>query len=288
MVYISQLIWNGIVLGSAFAVAALGLTIIYGVLNFINVAYSEYLAFGGYFVFAMAVQYELPFILAVIIAVPLVSLLALLTDQVAFKKFRDRPPVLLLVVSMGMSFILRNIIRIIWGGQPQIIFSSGSGPTTLAGVNIFPSQAAIIVLSLVIMFVSFFLLKRTRIGMAMRAASDDLSLTKVRGINTERLVVYVWLFAGSIAAFGGITYGINAVIRPLMGLDLLLILFAAMVIGGIGDSFGAIVGGYIVGIIQEVSIVIVPAEFKTVVAMSLLLVVLLVKPEGIFGSKKRV
>ena len=282
-----QLLWNGLVSGSLIALAALGLTLIFGILNFINIAYGDYMAFGAYVALAANAAYGLNILPAAVLGVVGGGVLGVASDRIVFRPFRDRSPIVLLVVSLGLGFIIRNFVRAVWGGNVRYYqIPLETGPSVF-GITVLFDQAAIIVVSLAVLGLIFLLLQRTRIGIAMRAASDDTDLARLRGIDTERLTLYVALIGGMIAAAGGIAIGIDANLRPNMGFTALIPIFAAVILGGIGDPRGAVIGGYAIGIAQEVSVFALPTEYKPLVGLLLLVVGLLTRPDGIFGEATR-
>jgi neutral amino acid transport system permease protein len=287
MVIDPQFIWNGIVVGSLIALAALGLTLLFGLLNFINIAYGDYMAFGAYFALAANVGLGLPIIVSVLIGAVGGGILAVTVHKFIFSKFMDRDPIVLLVVSIGMAFILRNVIRIFWSTDPQYYAVPVEEGPSFLGITFLPEQVAIIAMSLVVLGLLFLLLHRTRIGIAMRAASDDTDLARLRGIDTKRLVIYISLVGGIIAAFAGIMLGLDSNLRPNMGFIALIPIFAAVILGGIGDPTGAVIGGYVIGIGQEVSVAFIPSEYKPVVGLVLLIIGLLTRPDGLFGEATR-
>lgn len=282
-----QFVWNGVVVGSLIAVAALGLTLIFGILNFINIAYGDYMAIGAYVTFAGNVQYDLPLIAAAALGIVVMGVGAIVLDKLVFQHFRSRSPIVLLVVSIGLAFVLRNVLRIVWGASSVNYALPLETGTSVAGVIVLPAQIAIVVLSLVILGATFVLLRSTRIGVAMRAASDDTDLARIRGVDTERLVLYVWFVGGAIAAVGGIMLGLDAQLRPNMGFTALIPIFAAVILGGIGDPVGAVVGGYAIGVTQELSVIVLPSEYKALIGLLLLVVGLLARPDGLFGEATR-
>jgi branched-subunit amino acid ABC-type transport system permease component len=287
MVVDPQFIWNGIVVGSLISLAALGLTLLFGLLNFINIAYGDYMAFGAYFTLAANVGLGLPIVVSVLIGAVGGGVLAVGVHKFVFSKFMDRDPIVLLVVSIGMAFILRNVIRIFWSTDPQYYAVPVEEGPSFLGITFLPEQVAIIAMSLIVLGLLFLLLHRTRIGIAMRAASDDTDLARLRGIDTKRLVIYISLVGGIIAAFAGIMLGLDSNLRPNMGFIALIPIFAAVILGGIGDPTGAVIGGYVIGIGQEVSVAFIPSEYKPVVGLVLLIIGLLTRPDGLFGEATR-
>ncbi|WP_327053622.1 branched-chain amino acid ABC transporter permease [Halomicrococcus gelatinilyticus] len=283
----AQFLWNGLVVGSLIAVSALGLTLIFGVLDFINIAYGDYMALGAYVAFGANAQLDLPLVVAGVLGVAVTGVAAVAFDKLVFEHFRDRDPIVLLVVSIGLAFMLRNAIRIGWGtGSRQFAIPIEEG-TEVLGAIVLVDQVVIILVSFFILGVTFGLLRYTDVGIAMRAASDDTNLARVRGIDTERLVLYVWLVGGAIAGIGGVMTGLDSQLRPSMGFTALIPIFAAVILGGIGDPIGAVVGGYAIGIAQELSVVVMPSAYKPLVGLLLLVVGLLARPDGLFGEATR-
>jgi branched-subunit amino acid ABC-type transport system permease component len=282
-----QFVWFGLVTGSLIALGALGLTLIFGILDFINIAYGEYMALGAFIAFGLNTQVGLPIVVSGAIAIVVMGPIAIALDKAVFQHFRNRTPIVLLVVSIGLSFILRNVIRVVWGsGSKRFDVPIEEAPTYF-GIQILPDQVVIILLSLVVLGLTFVLLRKTDIGIAMRAASDDTDLARIRGIDTERLVLYVWLVGGVIAAIAGVMLGLDSQLRPTMGFLALIPIFAAVILGGIGDPVGAVVGGYAIGLLQELSVIVIPSEYKPLVGLALLVVGLLTRPDGLFGEATR-
>jgi branched-subunit amino acid ABC-type transport system permease component len=282
-----QFLWNGLVQGSLLAVAALGLTTLFGILNFINIAYGSYFAFGAYIALSANISLGLPMWAAGPMGVVGAAVLSLVSDRVVFKKFRTRPPIILFIVSIGVAMILRNAIRVIWGTGSQNFDMPLRVAPQVMGVYILPEQVAILVISLLLLGGTYVLLRRTKLGISMRALSDDRELAKIRGLDTERIITHVWLITGAIAGLAGVLSAIDGNLTPIMGFTTIISVFAAVILGGVGNPFGAIIGGYTIGLAEEVSIIIIPSEYKLGVSLMIIIVVLLLKPEGIFGGTTR-
>lgn len=280
--------WNGLVEGSLIALAGLGLTLLFGLLNFINIAYGEYMAWGAYFTLLLKVS-GVPFVAAILVGAVGAALVAVAADRVVFQNFSNRSPVVLLVVSIGMSFILRNSIRLFLPSQYTTALYDVElvHAPNVAGVTILGNQVVVLVLSVLTLGGVFLLLNRTRIGIAMRAASDDTDLARIRGIDTNRLVIYVTVLGGLIAGLAGIMLGLESQLTPSMGFTFLIPVFAAVILGGIGDPLGAVVAGYALGIAQKMSLVVIPSEYTPGIALLLLIIGLLTRPDGVFGEATR-
>lgn len=288
MVDFAQLVWNGIATGSLIAVAALGLTLIIGIMNFLNLAYGEYLALGAFISWAANSQFGVPPYPAVLFGTVGTAIAAILMDRAVFKQFRSRTSFTLLVISIGLAFILRNIIRIIWGVGPKRFDVTIREAPVVLGVRVTTQEAVGVVVGITTLVVIYGILHYTMIGVAMRAAADNVKLAEIRGVDTEILIVYLALITGAVAGLAGSLIGIRSGISPVMGFELLLALFAAVVLGGVGNPTGAVVGGYAIGIVEELSVAVLPPSYKPAIGLIVLVAVLLLHPEGIFGKRGRI
>jgi len=281
-------LWNGLVEGSLIALAGLGLTLLFGLLNFINIAYGEYMAWGAYFTLLSKVI-GLPFVAAILVGVIGGGVVAIAADRIVFQNFSNRSPVVLLVVSIGVSFILRNLIRLLVPSQYTTALYGVEllHVPNIAGITILGNQVVVLMLSVLTLSGVFLLLNRTRIGIAMRAASDDTDLARIRGIDTDRLVIYVTALGGTVAGIAGIMLGLESQVTPSLGFTFLIPVFAAVILGGIGDPVGAVVAGLAIGIAQKVSLVIIPSEYTPAIALLVLIIGLLTRPDGVFGEATR-
>jgi branched-subunit amino acid ABC-type transport system permease component len=279
-----QTIVDGLVVGSIIALGAVGLTLLFGTLNFINVAYGEYMALGAYFTFFLNAQMGLSFWVGLPGGLVLTAVAVAGIEKVFFRPFSEREPIVLLIVSIGVAFILRSVIRIIWTTSVRRYdVPTGEGSVTDL-FRLFPNQVGILIISVVMMVLMYVLLQRTSIGIAMRAVSNNTNLAQLRGINTDRIVLYVVLIGGGAAGLAGAMLGLDSQLRPLMGFQFLIPVFAAVVLGGIGSPIGAVVSGYLIGVAQEVSLLVLPAEYEPVVGLVVLVGALLIRPEGLFGG----
>jgi branched-subunit amino acid ABC-type transport system permease component len=187
-------------------------------------------------------------------------------------------------VSIGLAFILRHLIRLLWGLGPKRFDTTIAEAPLVFGIRVLPEQVVAVVVGLTALLAVYLVLQRTLVGIAMRAASDNLDLARVRGVDTERLVYYLWIIAGLVAGLAGSLIGVQTQLTPTMGFGLLLPLFAAVVLGGVGKPIGAVAGGYTIGVLQELSVAVIPSTYKPGVGMAVLVLVLLFKPEGLLGG----
>lgn len=287
MIINPQFILNGLIIGSTIALAAIGLTLIFGILDFINFAHGEYLTLGAYSAFVLNVTFGLPFIIAALVAIPITVALALSIDKVVFYPLRKRGVggLALLITSVGLSIVLRNSIEMIWSSEPRRLAVGSAEAIAVAGVRITVVQIAIILVSLLLMVAVHLLLTRTVLGISMRATASNSALALSSGVNTERVVMWTWIIGAGLTAIAGVLIGLNTVIRPSMGFGLLLVMFAAVILGGIGDAYGAMLGGLAIGMAQEISVAFISASYKPAVAFTIMVVLLLWKPEGLRGGE---
>jgi len=283
--------FNGINFGLLLALAAIGLSLVFGTTGLSNFAHAELITFGALMAFTFGVILEFPLPLALFIALALSAGFGWLNDAGLWKPLRQRGVGLIpmMIVSIGLSLTLRYVFQFFYGAQTQQLPSAtdttfGIGVLGLSWIDVASMAISVVVL----LAVAYFLL-RTRIGKATRAVSDNPALAAASGIDVDRVIRIVWVLAGLLAGMSGIIWGY---FRPGVGWDmgfqLLLLTFAAVVLGGLGTAFGALVGAIIVGLFVEMSTLIIPSDTKYVGALVILILVLLVRPQGILGRKERI
>jgi branched-chain amino acid transport system permease protein len=299
----TELLVYGIVLGSIIALGAIGLTLLYGVLRFAHFAHGDLMTVGAYVVLMLNAELlpalgipELKWgplsfggriLGSLVVSMGVTALVALLIDRVLYHPLRSRraSPALLAIASLGIAFILRSLIYIIWG--PQFLFYSQElRPAWVLplDVRLKPDQVFILVMALLLVFLLYLFLQRTKLGKAMRATADNPQLALVCGIDTGRVTAWTWALGAALAAAAGVLYGIDAQLRPDMGWSFLLPLFAAVILGGIGSPLGALIGGIILGVVQQVSTAFLLPTYKPAVAFVVLILLLFARPRGLFGG----
>lgn len=281
-----QLLVNGLVLGSIIALAAIGLSMIYGILNFANFAQGDFLTLGAYLSVVFSVMLGLNFVLAGALAVVLTALIAVGCDYVIWKPMRAKGAdrIALIIISIGLALFLRNLIIFILGPDIKRYALPVKRGIELGSVVITQKQIVVIIIALICMFFVHYLLKKTTIGKAMRALSDNIDLAKSSGIDVDRVIRYTWAIGMALAAVGGILYGLVTNVNPNMGWFMVLPMFAAVILGGIGSPYGAMVGGLIIGLAQELSTAVLPTEYKLAIGFAIMIAVLFVRPRGVMGS----
>lgn len=295
----------GIVFGSIISLGAIGLTLVFGIIRFANFAHGDLMTSGAYVGLFMVsgvlawigvpdtnfgmLSFGWRMLIAFPVAMFVVACVAVALDRILYRKLRAKRShaVILAMSSLGAAFILRMLVLIFWGAD-SVFYRPGMLRPAMdfpLGIKIRPDQILIlfIVYGLVVLLHLF--LQKTKLGKAMRATADNMELALVSGIDTERVIILTWGIGGALAAAGGILYGIDVQLHPYMGWNFLIPLFAATILGTIGNVYGALVGGLVIGIAQQVSTAFLLPTYKPAVAFVLMIIILLVRPKGIFGGK---
>jgi branched-chain amino acid transport system permease protein len=195
----------------------------------------------------------------------------------------------LIVVSIGLALFLRYIFLVIFKGNPRSFEQFATQqPWNLGPLSILPKDAVIIVVAVAVLVTLGLLLERTKLGTAVRAVTDDPDLAESSGVDVKRIILVVWIVSAALAGLGGVLLGTSEAVQWDMGLRILLVMFAAVILGGLGTAFGAILGGLVIGVISEVSTFWFPTDYKIAFALLVLIIVLLVRPQGILGVRERV
>ncbi|HPQ45469.1 MAG TPA: branched-chain amino acid ABC transporter permease [Syntrophales bacterium] len=284
MTYYLQLLLNGMVAGSVYAMFAVGLTMVYGVFRFINFAHGELIAWGAYLVLLFYLEpCSLPLYAAVVPALLVTVLIGLAQDRFVYKPLRHSSHITLLIASIGLSYLLRNAIRLIWGSD---LMTYGLGLTrgiSFAGLSITWIQIAMVGAALVFLGFLYILLNFTILGKSLRAVSDNMDLADIMGISMKRIGLTVWLLASVFAGTGGILLALDTNLEPMMGLTNLIKAFAAVLLGGAGNVWGALLGGLFIGIAENVGVAFFSPGYKDFISFAVIILMLLFRPRGIFG-----
>jgi neutral amino acid transport system permease protein len=280
---IVQLFLNGISVGSIIALGAVGLTLTYGILRLSNFAHGDLMTFGAYMTLFSNAS-GLNIWLSMGVGAIATILLVLICEKAIWGPMRAKraTSTTLIIISIGLALLIRNGIILIWGGGNQTYRLPIAEALQLGGLRMPLYDLVVVGLAIGIILVLYYVLQNTKIGKAMRAVADDLDLARVSGINVDRVIFWTWVIAGGLTALGGSMLGLVEAVRPNMGWFLIINLFAAVILGGIGNPYGAIAGAFTIGIAQEVSTACLPTEYKTAVALAIMIVVLLVRPQGLF------
>lgn len=282
-------LWSGLNLGLLLAVAAIGISLIFGTTGLNNFAHGEMLTFGALLTWVFYANMNLPILVVAIAVMALGGLFGYTQDAFIWRPLRKKRLGLnqMMIVSIGFSIVVRYVLLIFFGGETKVIsgeFQSVQlGPINTTVNSITSMGVCLVTLAAVALF-----LTRTRIGKATRAVSDNSALAASTGIDVERIIRIVWVVAGSLTALAGILYGLQFQASWLTGFQILLLLFASVTLGGLGTALGATVGAMIIGFVVELSVLVIPADLKYAASLIILVLVLLVRPQGVLGKKQRI
>jgi len=300
-----ELMVNGLFLGAIIALGAIGLSLIYGILNFAHLAQGDFMTLGAYIALFLLgtllpgmglkdtglgpFTFGYPVFIALPLAILVMAAIAIGLDITIYRRLRRRGVgrVVLAMTSLGLAIGLRGIVQVIWGGDtyqyPRLSKAFYQLPM---GVRIPPDNLFIGVTAILLVVVLYLFLTRTKIGKAMRATSDNVDLARVSGINTENIIRWTWALSAGLAATAGVLLAIfQAQLIPIMGWRFLIMLFAAVILGGIGNLYGALAGALVIGVAAEVSTQWLNPAYKVMIAFIIMIVALLIRPKGIFGVR---
>ncbi|MGH3631395.1 MAG: branched-chain amino acid ABC transporter permease [Sciscionella sp.] len=281
----------GFVTAAILALTSVGLTVQFGVTNYVNFAYGGFLVLGGYIAWELTTVLGVNLWLAACVAGLVVGITAVLISKGILDHFARgaRSLFYLLIVTFGLGLIIQNAIQAIWGPL-YVQYQLPPSPPLHLGIFLLSWRQLIIIgIAVVCMFAVHLLLAYTKLGKAMRAMSDNASLAMVTGINTSRVTTITWLISGVLAGVGGAVFGYSLNnITPASDLTFLFVVFSAVILGGIGKPYGAMLGALIIGLATEVSAIVVTAAYKDDIAFAILALVLLVRPKGIFATAGKV
>lgn len=290
----TDLIVIGLKLGAIIALAAVGLSLIFGVTGLVNFAHGEFVTLGAvltYFFHASAGGPGWPLVFAAIPGVLLTAGFGAVNELALWRPLRRRRTgsIAMMVVSIGLAFAVRNLILVFFSGEPRTYRDYViQDEVTFLGITTAPKNLVIIAVSVVVLAgVGVFLL-RSQTGVAMRAVADNSDLAESSGIDVERVILVTWVMGAGLAAVGGVFLGVSEQVQWDMGFKVLLLIFAAVVLGGLGTAFGAMLGGFVVGLSVEVSTFWIDTELKNAVAMIVLIAMLLWRPQGLLGRRERI
>ncbi len=282
---ILQLLVYGVVLGSILALGAIGVSMLFGILSFAHFAHGDMMTFGAYITLAFVSGLGFPWWGALPFAIVITVAVALAIDRLVYRRLRRTQPVIMLISSFGFAMVLRALVQIIWGPDNYVFVSGIQLPYHIGGIVIRPDHITIIASTLLLVIALHQFLHRTKMGMAMRAMADNPDLAAVSGIDTERVVAWTWVIGASLATVAGVFLGLDTQLTPMMGWQILLMVFAAAILGGIGNVYGAILGGLTIGIAMEMSTLVIDPVYKPAVAFTIMVIMLILRPQGLLGGR---
>jgi branched-subunit amino acid ABC-type transport system permease component len=287
-----QLAINGLIVGTILALTGVGASLVFGIQRVANFAHGEYLTFGAYIGLIVNVYYKADLVTATIAAMAATALLALAIHFTVLKPLRSRGLVAMSLITVGLGLMLRDVVFMVAGPQIRQYAIDQTSVYDLGLVRIAPGQAVAVGVAAVVVPAVAFLLARTPIGKSMRAVADNRDLAAISGIDVDRIGTYVWILAGALAGLGGVMFAmIQGTFDPNLGYQILFLIFTSVVLGGIGNAYGALVAGVVLGMVMELSTWSglaggLDARMKPVLAFAALIALLLWRPQGLFGKAR--
>jgi branched-subunit amino acid ABC-type transport system permease component len=291
-----QLLANGLVTGSVIAIAAVGVSLVYGILRLVNFAYGDYMAFGALAAYEFNGPLGLGIVVSVLLGMVATAVLSVVLDFALWRPLRARRAgfMSLFLASIGLALVLRQVLLLVYGPQPHQYNVNPYKVYVIGSVRLSDAQFITIIVAAVAIVAIGLFLSRSTIGRTMRALADDRALAAIAGIDVGRVILYTWILSGLLAGLAGVLAGlIQTSFDPNFGFQLLLPVFAAVVLGGVGSAYGALAGGLTLGVAMELStwpslLGGVNPVYKPVVAFAVLIAALMLRPQGLFGRARLV
>src|SRR5918995_395095 len=280
---------NGLSLGAIYALGAVGLTLVYAILRLVNFAHGDFLTFGAYMAYLVNVTWGMPLIVAIFWAMAMTAALGIFLEKVMWGPMRAKGAGMLqlLLMAIGLALVIRFTIQFIWSTELRQLDVNRTDTVEFLGLVIGRTNLIVIVVGFAVLVATGLMLRYALLGKRMRALSDNLELAETSGIDTSRVILWTWIFAAGFAGLAGVLAGAITQLQPELGFELLLPIFAAVVVGGIGNAFGALAGGVVLGLVIEWSTLFIDSRWKTAIGFVVLILVLIVRPQGIFGRADR-
>jgi neutral amino acid transport system permease protein len=281
---------NGLTLGAIYALGAVGLTLVYGILRLVNFAHGDFLTFGAYMAYLVSVTWGLPLVVAIFWAMAMTAVLGIFLERVMWGPMRARGAGMLqlLLMSIGLALVIRYGIQYAWGTELRQLDVNRTDTVSFLGLTIGRTNLIVIIVGFAVLLATGMMLRYSLLGKRMRALSDNIDLAETSGIDTSRVILWTWVFAAGFAGLAGVLAGAITQVQPELGFELLLPIFAAVVVGGIGNAYGALAGGLLLGVVIEWSTLFIDSRWKTAIGFVVLILVLIIRPQGIFGKAKAI
>ncbi|WP_420335018.1 branched-chain amino acid ABC transporter permease [Roseibium sp.] len=291
--FVNFYLFPALTIGSIYALGAVGISMIFGILRFAHFAHGDLMTLGAYGIMAATALMPVNPLLLVPFGMALTILSALFVDRFFYRPLRDLPTIYTVISSFGIALVFRSMIQLIWGSENQVLVAGVRPPLVLFDtfrVSVLHLQA--IVTTAIIAVLLHFFLTATKTGRSMRAVADDPELAEVSGLDTARVVRWTWIIGAALAAVAGAFAALNTSAHPNLGWNLLLPMFAAAILGGIGKPMGAMAGGFIIGMAEELSSyhwigddALISPSYKTAIAFVIMIGLLIFRPQGLFKGR---
>ncbi|MCG8354294.1 MAG: branched-chain amino acid ABC transporter permease [Kiloniellales bacterium] len=281
----------GVVIGCIYALGAIGISLIFAILRVPHLAHGDMMMVGAYCALAVVTIAGASPYLALPAAMAATAGLAVLTDRLFYRPLRRVRTVMVIIASFGVALMFRSLVMLLWGPQMQTYQTGIQRPLVIEGLRLAEKHIFIVLATLALGVALHLFLTRTTAGKSMRAVSDDPDLARVCGIRPERVILWMWVVAAALCAAAGVFLGLDTQLIPLMGFNLLLPMFAAAILGGIGRPYGAILGGLVIGLAEEIATYplfgepLVPPTYKSAVAFTIMVLMLLWRPTGLLKGR---
>ena len=293
MVFINLYLVPALALGSIYALGAVGISMIYGILRFSHFAHGDVMTLGAYGALSAVWAFGWHPLLALPFGIALAVLAALLADRVFYRPLRKLPTIYAVISSFGVALMIRSLVQLVWGPQNQVFQEGVRLPLVLFdSLRVSPLHLQAIAITLLLAGALHWFLSSTRTGRSMRAVADDPDLASVAGLEPERVIRWTWIIGASLAATAGVLAGMDTQVHANMGWNLLLAMFASALLGGIGKPMGAVAGGLVIGMVEELSTypwigteALVSPSYKSAVAFVIMVLVLLFRPQGLMRGR---
>ncbi|GGE90681.1 branched-chain amino acid ABC transporter permease [Stappia taiwanensis] len=275
----------GLVVGSIYALGAVGITLVFAILRYAHLAHGDLATLGAFLGLGLVTALGISPYLALTAVMALTAVVAVGIDRVFYDYLRERPKIVTVMASLGIALMVRAIVQMVWGVDSQTYTRGIVRPENWFGIRVRDRELITIVAMIVLVVALQLFLQRSKWGKAMRAMSDNPDLALLSGVDNGKVVTITWVIVGGLCAAAGLFLGLNFELKAMMGWSMLLPMFAAAILGGVGRVEGAVLGGLIVGVAEEMSTLFLPTEYKAATAFAILLLMLLVRPTGLLRGK---
>ncbi|MFH1900215.1 MAG: branched-chain amino acid ABC transporter permease [Patescibacteria group bacterium] len=286
----NQLLINGLIAGAIYALVASGFALIYSTCKFVHFAHGSTVAVASYILYSLFNKLELNFWLAIILTITFAGLFGWLINKVVYQQLRKRKAsnVILLIASVGLLILIESLLLLIFGADVKTIgFIKIAKGLEIFGAIITPLQIVIIIVSIILLVLLFFFMKKSRLGKAMRAVADNKEIAEIVGISSKKIYTCSFVIGSAIAGVAGVLVGLEQNLEPMMGTNLMIKGFTGAIIGGVTSVPGAVLGSFVLGIVENFGIWWLPSGYKDAIAFVILFIFLIFRPQGILGIKKK-